>query len=220
MFQLILAATFFLGLHFSIAGTPLRNTIIEKLGVKIYHAVFGLLSLLGLFWLLHAYRSADYLETWGQLSGFKPIAAVLMLVAFLFAVLGLLSRDAILPAGNDPATGIQRITRHPVLFGLALWAFTHLVANGDLASLVLFGSLLGLVVVGGRSVAAKRRDKLGAGWPAYAAVTSVIPFQAILQGRNRVVWQEIKLWQPVLAVVLYAVVMHFHMRLFGVSALM
>jgi len=52
--------------------------------------------------------------------------------------------------------GVQRITQHPVLFGLALWAFTHLLATGDLASLVLFGSLLGLV--NGGDCALRRRD--------------------------------------------------------------
>lgn len=217
MTQLILAALFFLGLHFGVAGTSLRLRLIGKLGAKSYHASFGILSLLGLFWLLRAYRAAAYVETWGQLAWFKPVAAALMLLAFLLVVIGLLSRDAILPEGGEPALGLQRITRHPVLCGLALWAATHLLANGDLAASVLFGSLLGLVVGGGRSVAAKRRDKLGVNWQAYAAVTSVIPFQAILQGRNRLAWREFKVWHVALAFLLYAAVMHSHQLLFGVS---
>lgn len=220
MIALILAATFFLGLHFGVAGTSLRLRLIDRLGAKIYHVGFGILSLLGLLWLLHAYRGAAYVETWGQLAGFKPVAAALVLVAFLLVVIGLLSRNAILPAGGEPATGIQRITRHPVLGGLALWAATHLLVNGDLAALILFGSLLGLVAFGGRSVAAKRREKLGADWAGYAAATSVIPFQAIWQGRNRLAWREIPWWQAVLALVLYAGAMHLHLRLFGVSPLL
>jgi len=217
MIQLILAAIFFLGLHFGVAGTALRIRLIEKLGAKRYHAGFGVLSLLGLIWLLHAYRAADYVETWGQLVWFKPVAAALMLAAFLFVVLGLLSRDAIRPAEAEPAVGIQRVTRHPVLCGLGLWAATHVLANGDLAALILFGSLLGLVVGGGRSVAAKRRGQLGKHWPAYAAATAAMPFQAIRQGRNRLVWKEIKGWQTILALILFVAVMHFHGFLFGVS---
>lgn len=217
MIQLVLAATFFLGLHFGVAGTALRDRLIAQWGAKAYHAVFGSLSLAGLFWLLHAYRAAPYVETWGQWGGFKPVAAALMLLAFVFAVVGLLSR---VPASGEAAAGIQRITRHPVLFGLGLWAGTHVLANGDLAALILFGALLGLVLGGGRSVAAKRREKLGDRWPAYAAATSVIPFQAILQGRNRLVWQEIPWWQAVLALALFAAVAHFHLRWFGVSPLL
>lgn len=217
MTLLILAAIFFLGLHFGVAGTSLRSQLIEKVGAKAYHAGFGTLSLLGLFWLFFAYRSAPYLETWGQLMGLKPVAALLMLLAFLFAIIGLLSRDAIQPEGSEPALGIQRITRHPVLVGLALWAVTHLLVNGDMAALILFGALLGLVIGGGRSVAAKRQDKLGAHWQAYAAVTSVIPFLAIFQGRNRLVWRDFKTWQVVVALVVYAAVTHFHLFLFGVS---
>jgi len=220
MIQLILSAVFFLGLHFGVAGTALRLRLIEKLGVKMYHAGFGTLSLLGLAWLFSAYRGAGYVETWGQLAWFKPVAAVLMLVAFWFVVIGLLSREAGLPGGGEPAVGIQRITRHPVLCGLVLWAATHVLANGDLAALILFGSLLVLLIGGGRSIAAKRREKLGLDWPAYAAATSVIPFQAIVQGRNWLAWKEITWWQALLALLLYAAVMHFHLRLFGVSPLL
>ncbi len=122
MFQLILAASFFLGLHFGVAGTRLRLSLIDKFGMKTYHAIFGAVSLLGLFWLFHAYRTADYIETWGQLAWFKPIAAVIMLFAFLFVVIGLFSRNVEASKGNAPAFGIQRITRHPILFGGALLA--------------------------------------------------------------------------------------------------
>ena len=82
------------------------------------------------------------------------------------------------------------------------------------------GSLLALIVFGGRSVNIKRRDKLGAVWPSYVACTSVIPFKAIRQGRNRLVWGEINPWSPVVAILLYVLVMHFHMQWFGVSPLM
>lgn len=219
MIWLILAATFFLGLHFGVAGTSLRLRLVEAWGAKAYHAGFGSLSLLGMVWLLQAYRAAPYVETWGQLAWFKPVAAVLVLLAALLLVIGLLSPGAIQAEAGEPAHGIQRVTRHPVLWGLALWAAAHLVANGDLAALILFGSLLGLVAFGGRSAAAKRRDKLGKGWADYAAATSVVPFQAILQGRNRLEWKEIRWWQAALAVLLYAGLAHAHLRLFGVSPL-
>jgi len=219
MAQLILAALAFLGLHFGVAGTSLRGRLIEQLGGKTYHACFGILSLLGMAWLLFAYRAAPYQETWGQLAGFKPVAVALMLPAFLFIGLGALSRDAIPADGEEPARGVQRITRHPLLWGLALWAAVHLLANGDLAATVLFGALLVLVLGGGRSLASKRRAQLGDRWPAYAAATSVVPFAAILQGRNRLAWKEFKGWQVAAGLLLYVAALHLHTLLFGVSPL-
>jgi uncharacterized membrane protein len=176
-------------------------------------------------WLAHAYRAAEYVETWGQLTWFKPFAAILMLAAFLFAVLGVTTANPTAVGGerllekDAPAVGVLRVTRHPFLWGLALWALTHLLANGDVASLILFGSLLVLVLGGMGSIDAKRRKTYGEHWEHFAAATSVIPFMAIQQGRNRREWKEFKWWQLAAALVAYAALMHFHKTLFGVSPL-
>lgn len=225
MIQLILAALFFLALHFGVAGTPLRARLIAQLGENIYRAVFSLLSLAGISWLAHAYRAAGYVETWGQLGWFKPVAAGLMLIAFLLAVLGVTTPNPTAVGGErllmqtEPAVGILRVTRHPMLWGFAIWALTHAIANGDLASLILFGSLLILVLLGMASIDAKRKQAYGEGWGKFAAVTSVIPFAAIREGRNRLVWGEFKGWQIITALLLYAAMMHFHKALFGVAPL-
>ena len=225
MKQLILASLVFLGLHFGVAGTALRARCVETLGERGYRIAFSMLSLLGLFWLAHAYRAAGYVETWGQLTWFKPFAAVLMLAAFLFAVLGLTTPNPTAVGGEKllatdaPAVGVMRITRHPFLWGLAIWAVIHLLANGDTASLLLFGSLLALVLGGMRSIDAKQRKTYGEHWERFAAMTSVVPFMAIQSGRNRLEWKEFKWWQLVAALVAYAGVMHFHQTLFGVAPL-
>jgi len=225
MTQLILAALFFIALHVGVSGTSARGRAIEKLGENVYRALFSLLSLLGIVWLAHAYRAAGYIETWGQLAWFKPIAAFLMLVAFLLVVLGMATPNPMAVGGekllmaDEPARGIHRVTRHPFLWGVAVWAFVHLIVNGDVASLVLFGSLLVLVFVGMISIDAKRKKACGQHWDSYAAATSIIPFQAIKEGRNTPVIAEFKVWQLVVALVLYLAVMHFHQAWFGVSPL-
>ncbi|MFZ2170714.1 MAG: NnrU family protein [Methylococcaceae bacterium] len=225
MTQLILAALFFITLHIGVSGTSARGRAIEKLGENVYRAAFSLLSLLGIVWLAHAYRVAGYIETWGQLVWFKPIAALLMLVAFLLVVLGIMTPNPMAVGGENllmadaPARGIHRVTRHPFLWGVAVWAFVHMIANGDAASLVLFGSLLVLVFAGMISIDAKRKKTCGRHWDSYAAATSIIPFQAIKEGRNTLVIAEFKVWQLVVALVLYLVVMHFHQSWFGVSPL-
>ena len=225
MTQLILAALLFIALHVGVSGTSARGRAIEKLGENVYRAVFSLLSLLGIVWLAHAYRVAGYFETWGQLAWFKPIAAFLMLVAFLLVVFGMATSNPMAVGGekllmaDEPARGIHRVTRHPFLWGVAVWAFVHLIVNGDVASLVLFGSLLILVFVGMISIDVKRKKACGQHWESYAAATSIIPFQAIKEGRNTLVIAEFKVWQLVVALLLYLAVMHFHQAWFGASPL-
>jgi uncharacterized membrane protein len=226
MLQLTLAALFFVGIHFGIAGTQLRDRLVARQGESVFRAGFSLLSILGIVWLASAYSDAPYIETWGQLAWFKPVAAALMLVAFLFAVTGLTTRNPTAVAGEsalqqaDAAHGIVRITRHPFLWGVSLWALTHLIANGDLAALILFGSLLLLCLLGTRSIDAKRRRACGESWERFAAVTSNIPFMAIKQGRNRLQLSEIGWPRLAGALFVYLAVMHFHSQLFGVSPLL
>lgn len=225
MLQLILAAAFFVGIHVGIAGTRLRDRLVARRGEAAFRGGFSLLSLLGIIWLGYAYSQAPHLETWGQLAWFKPVAAVLMLLAFMLVVTGLTTRNPTAVGGEsalqqaDPAHGILRVTRHPFLWGLSLWAVTHLIANGDLAATILFGSLLVLCLLGTRSIDAKRRRACGKDWERFAAVTSNLPFLAIKDGRNRLRVGEIGWARAAAAVFAYLTVMHFHMQLFGVSPL-
>ncbi|HWP01066.1 MAG TPA: NnrU family protein [Methylococcus sp.] len=225
MIQLLFAASFFVGLHFVVAGTQLRTLCIGKIGERNYRIVFSALSLLGLFWLIQAYRNADPLEIWGTPAWSRPLAALLMLPAFLLVVLGITTPHPIAVSGekrpqrDDLARGVLRITRHPLPWGAAIWALAHLLANGDAASLVLFGSLLLLVLGSMRSIDAKRRKTYGEHWERFAAVTSVLPFGAIRGGRNRLVWHEFKVWQLGLAVVAYVLMFFLHPWLFSASPL-
>jgi len=225
MIQLTLAASFFVGIHFLIAGTRWRDRLVGKYGERVYRIGFSVLSLLGLFWLIYAYRHVPYIETWGQLAWFKPVAALLMLIAFILAVAGVTTPNPTAVSGEsllseeEPARGILRITRHPFLWGVGLWAAAHLIANGDAAALVLFGSLLLLTTAGTRSIDAKRQRHFGERWAKFAAVTSNIPFNAIREGRNRLKLGELGGWRIALALALYLGVLHFHRQLFGVSPL-
>jgi uncharacterized membrane protein len=90
---------------------------------------------------------------------------------------------------KEPAKGIQRITRHPFLWGVALWSFTHLVLKGDLASVIFFGSFLILAIAGPFSMDRKRKKAFADAWDRFAALTSNVPFVAIVEGRN---WLKIR----------------------------
>jgi uncharacterized membrane protein len=217
--DLIVACAYFLLIHFGVSGTRLRDALTARLGDGPYRGLFSLASLVGLAWVIYAYRRAPLIPTWGLLSGFRPAAYVLVFIAFLFAVIGILTPSPTrvgMESKLDPeaARGMVRITRHPFLWGVGLWAATHLVVNGDLASLILFGTLLVLAVGGTASIDAKRRRKFAERWQQFAQVTSSVPFAAIARGGNRLApaLAEIGAWRILAALVLYAVAFYLHGR--------
>ena len=221
MLNLIAASAYFLLIHFGVSGTRLRDGLVARLGEGPYRGMFALASVLGLVWMAYAYRHAPAVPTWGLVLGFRPAAYLLVLIAFIFVVIGLatpsptqVGMESTLTRGPDSARGMVRITRHPFLWGVALWALVHLIVNGDLASLVLFGSLLVLALAGTAVIDAKRRRGCGAGWMQFAAVTSNVPFAAILAGRNRLgpALAEIGVWRPLVAIAVYALAFYLHAR--------
>ena len=221
MLNLIAASAYFLLIHFGVSGTRLRDGLVARLGEGPYRGMFALASVLGLVWMAYAYRHAPAVPTWGLVLGFRPAAYLLVLIAFIFVVIGLatpsptqVGMESTLTRGPDIARGMVRITRHPFLWGVALWALVHLIVNGDLASLVLFGSLLVLALAGTAVIDAKRRRGCGAGWMQFAAVTSNVPFAAILAGRNRLgpALAEIGVWRPLVAIAVYALAFYLHAR--------
>jgi uncharacterized membrane protein len=225
MGSLIVAALFFVGIHWFIAGTELRWKITAKIGEEAFQIIFSLLSLVGIFWLARAYRHAPYVALWGPVGGLRPLALVVMLIAFFLVVLAFTSpnptavRGGVLLKEQDPAKGIQRITRHPFLWGVLLWSLTHLALNGDLASVIFFSALLLITLRGPASIDRKRKKLFGDDWDRFAAVTSNVPFQAILERRNSLNFAELGWWRLILAVVLYGFFLHMHQTLFGVSPL-
>ena len=218
--DLIAACAYFLLIHFGVSGTRLRDALTAKLGEGPYRGLFSLTSLVGIAWMIYAYRRAPLIATWGLLPGLRTTAYVLVLIAFLFAVIGLMTPSPTqvgMESRLDPgmARGMVRITRHPFLWGVALWALTHLVINGELASLILFGTLLVLAIGGTVAIDAKRRRKSPEPWQRFAQATSSVPFAAIARGGNRLApaLAEIGPWRIIVAVALYAAAFYLHGRL-------
>ena len=222
VFGLIAAAAFFAGIHLGVAGTGLRDRLTATVGEAAYMVGFSVASVAGVMWLVYAYRHAPYLPLWGQPDWWKPVAIILMLPAFLLAVTGLTTPNptAVAQGGLavQPPQGIVRVTRHPFLVGTTIWALVHLVANGDLASLLLFGSLAFVAAAGTVSIDAKRRRRLGpAAWDGFAGTTSVLPYAAVLAGRARVSLRDIGAWRLAAGAVAYALMLGGHAHIIGVS---
>lgn len=227
MTALIAAALFFVLLHLLVSGTVLRGAIVTMIGEGPFMGLFSLASVAGLVWLGWAYGQAKGTGPvyWDLGTGAKHAAVGLMLLAMLLAVPGLITPNptSVKQEGAldkpDAIKGMLRITRHPFLWGVAIWAFAHLLANGDLPGVILFGSLLALALFGTASIDAKRKRALGAKWDAFAGQTSGVPFAAILTGKQKLSLGEIGWWRLLLGVVVWAAVLWGHPFLFGVNPL-
>jgi uncharacterized membrane protein len=227
MTSLIAAAAFFLLLHLLVSGTRLRTAIVGTIGEGPYLGLFSLASLAGIVWLSMAYGDARGLaEPWWDTGAVgRHTSLLVQLVAFLLVVGGLTTRNptSVHQEGSiertDVVSGMLRITRHPFLWGVAIWAVGHLLVNGDAPSVLLFGSLLLLAVAGTYSIDAKRRRTLGPTYDAFAGQTSNVPFAAIVSGRQKLSLGEIGWWRILLAVAVWAAVLLGHQYAFGVDPL-
>ena len=229
MISLLAATIAFVLLHLLVSGTRLRDTLTGMMGQGPYMGLFSLASVGVLVWLGFAYaaaRSASWnLSYWDVNPISRHIQIGLMLVSMLLIVPGLLTSNPTSVAQEgaldreDVVQGMLRITRHPFLWGVALWAAGHLIVNGDRASIALFGSMLFLALLGTTSIDAKRKRALGSTWDSFAAKTSNVPFAAIVTGRQKLNIAEIGWWRIAIAVGVYAALLFGHPYAFGVAAL-
>jgi uncharacterized membrane protein len=219
-----LASAAWILLHVLVAGV-FRPALAARLGEQGFRGLFSLLSALSLGAMIWTYVQAPVVWLWPPSPTLNLVAALLMLPAFLLLATGLRPSNPTL-AGADlllrdrlPITGITRVTRHPGLWAFALWAVAHMLANGDVATLLLAGAVLLTALNGMRSIDRKNRRRLGQAYVAFEHQTSIVPFAAILQGRNTFRVREIG-WLPlVLGLLLYAGAFWLHGRL-GVPILL
>lgn len=225
MLNLFVAALFLIGTHLGIASTSLRAELIARVGESAYRALYSLLAMVAIAWLILAWRQAPLLPLWSAGTGLRHLALALMPIAFLLLVCAITASNPTVvgqrpdPDAGSPATGIIRVTRHPFMWGVALWATLHLLVNGDEASLIFFGTFLVLAVGGTFLIDARRTRENAPGWGVFLQATSNLPLAAIVDRRQRFAIGEIGLWRVALALALYVSILWLHPWLFGVSPL-
>lgn len=227
MTMLMAAAAVFLAIHILISGTRLRDAIVGAIGEGPYMGLFSLASLAAIVWLVIAYNRAnggpEDRELYNLGIGVKHLAIPVVAIAFFLGVQGLLApnptsvRQERAAAKEGTIQGVVRITRHPFLWGVAIWSGFHVAANGNLASVLLFGTFLVLSILGTFSIDAKRKRKLGEAWKEFAGKTSNIPFAAVLAGRNTLHLGESFGWRFGVAMLVFLAILFSHARFFGVS---
>ena len=179
---LIAGLMLFLGTHVFSSLRPAREHVITRLGEGAYKGLYALVSLAGFGLIVAGMGKAPSIELWNPPSWghyvavwFMPFALVLLAAAFI--------------PGN-----VKRLTAHPMLWSITLWALVHLLANGDLAGVLLFGGF-GLYSV----YAMWSQNRRGAH-----------PVQT-----RRAIWGDIG--AVVVGMVAYALLLKFHSNLFGVA---
>lgn len=192
MIVLILGLVLFLGAHsVRIVAPAWRDAMLERLGENGWKGAYSLVSLAGFILIIWGYGLArqEPVVLWFSPIWLKHIALILNLVAFV-----------IIAGYGLPGGRIKAAVKHPMVIAVKVWAFAHLLANGTLADLLLFGSFLVWAVLDFRS--ARQRDRVAAG-------------EAVALGpvRNDVI-------AAVAGIVVWAAFVWFlHQWLFGVSPL-
>ena len=164
---LILGLLVFLGTHVFVSFREARARAIAQLGLPAYRGLFALVSLVGLaliVWGYADYRAHGWIDVWSPPPFMRHITVGLMLFSVTFMV------AAFVPSH------IKARLKHPMLASVKTWAFAHLLSNGDLGSILLFGTFLAWGVYA--RISAKRRTDLKpitapAGWTNDALVVAI-----------------------------------------------
>lgn len=134
---LILGLVLFLGVHTLTTQRATRAALIGKFGRGGYMGLYSLASFAGLaliVWGYSVYRATGWVDVWSPPVAFRHVTLLLMLPAVILVVASYIRGR------------IYTTLKHPMLAGIKLWAAAHLLANGDLGSIVLFGSFLAWAV--------------------------------------------------------------------------
>jgi len=148
---LIVGLAVFLATHVFVSFRETRASVIERVGLPLYRGLFAIVSLAGLAlitWGYAQYRAHALIQLWSPPAFMRHITVGLVLFAMIFIV------AAFIPSH------IRTRLKHPMLAGVKTWALAHLLSNGDLGSILLFGTFLAWGIYA--RIAAKRRGDIGA----------------------------------------------------------
>ena len=211
---LVFSSALFLISHLGISSTSFRPVLIERFGRNGYLAAYSIVAVLTLGFMILSYADrpvSPYLWVPSQAHWWSTY--VLVGFSFVLAV-GAFSTKNPTSLGKEGELGTEPrgvicITRHPFQWAVVLWVAGHMTANGDVASLIFFGTF-GLVSAFGTYLIDTRmaREQEDA-WRVFTARTSNVPFGAIAKGRATLRWKD--LWLPILlGLAVYAAVFVSH----------
>jgi uncharacterized membrane protein len=221
MLEFFAALAVFLLSHSLPTRTGLRQWLSAAIGERAYLICYSILSILLLGWLISSASRAPYVPLWDLESWHYRVPLLLMVPAsFLFAggaaIPNPLSITFSRRRFDADRPGLVGITRHPILWAFALWSFGHVLPNGDLVSVIMFGGFGLFAVIGMLATDRRKRRSLGNGWHGLARITSVIPFVALLAGRASPRWHRSDLLATLIGgALLYFALLRLHPHVIG-----
>jgi uncharacterized membrane protein len=200
LYAAALIALLFVGSHVGLATGPIRSRLVAHLGEWGFRMIFFAVAATSFAVLIVYY--ADHRTEGGAGPGLAlpPTARGLLVGAVVVGVTLMIASfatyagspyDVDRPNAARPPRGLERVTRHPFLAGMALFASAHALLATHLIASVLMAALAVLAVVGAAHQDAKLRRLRGPAFGEYLASTSAVPFAAILSGRQPLAWREL-----------------------------
>lgn len=194
-----------------------RERLIGLMGRTPYFIAYSALSLAVLAWLIVAAANAPYVEVIPPVAALRWVPVLVMPVVCWLAVSGLAIRNPFSFGGLgrvqfDPQKpGILRTTRHPILLAMMLWALAHLLANGSLSHVVLFGLFAGFAWMGMGLIDKRKRREMAQDWPRLSQNTARLSLRAPDP------WPRPWIWLT--AAALYTALQYLHAPVIGLSPL-
>lgn len=216
---IVVFSVLFVATHIGMSDGSIRAGLVGKIGEWPFRGLYSLVSFLTL---------GPAAVVWWQNRDLGPVlwempfwagrglalALVLFGIELIMLSLATPSPASMVP-GKIEARGILRITRHPMNIGIASWALAHVLTNGALGDVAFFGSFLALGVLGSYHQDSRKKKEKGDAYVELCRRTSVMPFGAVLRGRNRIALDELAFPLVVIAFAVFAALVFFHGSLFG-----
>lgn len=176
---LIAANVTFVGTHFAMSH-PLRAPMVRVLGEKGFAAVYSLVSLAIFVWIVFAFRASPPADLPGSGEAGWIIATVLTLPALVLFSGSLVGNPALpAPGAAEQAMreprGVFLVTRHPMMWGFALWALSHMVLFWSMRTMITAAAMGFLALVGAHLQDRKKQQQMGESWAAWESKTSYWP---------------------------------------------
>ncbi|RPF71476.1 NnrU family protein [Aurantiacibacter spongiae] len=179
LLSLVAASVAFVGTHFALSH-PLRAPLVSRIGERPFLGLYSVVAIAGLWWMTRAFRAAPSPDLAGSSNIGWAVASALTVIA-LVLFLGSLRGNPAFPspaaadtAHHEPA-GVFRVTRHPMMWGFALWAAAHMLLWWSWRTVIVAGAILVLALLGAHLQDRKKARLQGAAWIGWQAKTSYWP---------------------------------------------
>jgi len=212
------ALILFLLSHVIPVRPPVRPWLVRQMGLRLYYLGYSVVSVILMVWLIVAAGRAPYVEVIPPFGVLRWGPLIVMPLVCLLTVLGLSIANPLSFGGMgkgpfDPARpGVLAFTRHPLLLAILFWAFAHMLANGDLAHVILFGLFALFPALSIGLIDRRKQRQSGADWAVMAQNTARFSWRGLIGLRP-----SIRSWLS--AAILFAVLLLLHGPVIGVSPL-